>query len=103
MKRRLGRIIEFALIAGFLTLELVIGRLPDTPQWYATPLYYGLVFGALLIGFWFLWVWADTGEKTEIDELEEAMEQHFGNLSKDSKRIVNELKKIRRSINAKDK
>lgn len=84
-----------------LSIELVIGRLPDSPQWIGTPLYYSLVFGVLVIGFWVLWVFADTGGKTEIDEVEERMEAQYQNLLKTNKLILKELKKIRRGIDAK--
>ena len=103
MKRRLSRIIEFILIMGVLALELILSQLPNTPQWFGTPLYYGLIFGVLIIGFWFLWVWADTGEKTEIDELEERMEQLFDKQTKAIDRLTKEIRKERKMWYAKFK
>jgi len=103
MGRRLGRIIEFILIMGVLTLELIIGRLQNAPQWFGTPLYYGLLFGILIIGFWVLWVWADTGEKTEIDELEEKTDQYYHNITKSIDRLTREIRKERKQWYARNK
>jgi hypothetical protein len=96
MKRRLGKLLEYGLIAGVLVLELVIGKLPDAPEWFGTPLYYAFVFGVLLIGLSIFWVWADTGEMSEIDELEERMEQLFDKQTKAIDRLTKEIRKERK-------
>ena len=100
VKRRISKLIELGLIVGVLTLELVIGRLPDSTDWIGTPLYYGLVFAVLLIGFWVIWVFE--GEKTDLDELEYRMEQLFDKqllaINRNTKAINRLTKKIEAKI-----
>jgi len=81
--------------------EILLGDLGEA--WLGTPAYYGLIFVALIVGFGFLWVWNETGEKTDIEEIEERMEQLFLKQTQSIDKLIREIRKERKMWNAKFK
>ncbi|MFC1914320.1 hypothetical protein ACFLXF_03515 [Chloroflexota bacterium] len=90
MKRRLGRLFEFILFVGILVLEITFSQMPNTPDWFRTPIYYGVIFGLLAIVLWGLWVFVDT-EETDLDKFEGRMEQLFEEQTKAINRLIKKL------------
>lgn len=102
LKRRISQAIEFGFIIGVLILEIVIGRLPDTPNWFFSPLYYGLLFGTVIAVFCALIIWIERGEKSEVEELEDKLEQLIKTQTQSINRLTNEIRKDRKRRKKKD-
>ncbi len=103
MRRRISLIVGAILTVGTLVGGVFLGTLTNAPKWFDSPAYYGLVFTALILGFVFLFIWNETGEKTDIDELAERMEQLFERQTLSIDRLTKEIRKERRMWNARFK
>ena len=101
MRRRLSLIFGVLFVVGILFVEIFVGSLVETPEWLFTPAYYGLAVVLLLVGFALLFLWNETGEKTDIDELEERLEQLSRTQTQAINRLTKEIRKERKVLNAK--
>ena len=81
------------MIIGILGLEVILSNWQGSPDWYQSPLYYVLLFVVVIIVFAFIFFWAETRGKTDIDELEERIDQRFDNIEKTIKRENDNIKK----------
>lgn len=103
MRRRITLVVGTTLVLGTLFAELFISLLAQKPEWLGSPAYYGLVLAGFIIGFALLFLWNETSDKTEIDELEERMEQLFLKQTQSIDRLTKEIRKERKMWSAKFK
>lgn len=103
IRRRISLILGVLLVVGTLVAELLFSSLVEQPTWLGSPAYYGLVLLGLLVGFALLFIWNETSGKTDMDELEERMEQLSRAQTQAINRLAREIRKERKLWNAKFK
>jgi len=103
MRRRISLIVGAFFVIGILFAEIFLSSLGETPEWLGSYHYYGLVLAGLLIGFALLFLWNETSERTDIDELEERMEQLFLKQTQSIDKLTREIRKERKQWYAKFK
>lgn len=101
MRRRLSLIIGFIFLITPIALEFILSRIGDEPEFFVSWAYYGLVIVLALMGFGGLIYWAESNEKTDIDELEEHMEELFKNQTSAINKLADEIRKERQMWNGK--
>jgi hypothetical protein len=103
-RRRLAIIGSAILFTASSFLPDLLGNLLNTPhgEWYKMPIYYIVAFILVALIFILLWLWAESGERDDIDKLIERIDKGFEKQSQSINHLSKSINKLSNKI-VKDK
>jgi hypothetical protein len=99
--RRINLAIQFLFVIASIVVIPILDKLGRTPNWIGTPLYAVIVALIVFLIYAFFWIWIESGEKNEVDQLLEITEKGFGKLTDSVDNLANEIREDRNGRNNK--